>query len=486
MRPEVIVIGGGLGGLATAIRLRRGGWPVRLFEKNAQLGGRCNLYRQDGFTFDTGPTLLLMRDALDELFRSAGRDTTEYLDLVRLHPNYCLHFGDGSTLELSTRLDQVVEQVESIEPGAGSGFRRYLDDAGQKYHISRARFVERNFCHWYEFFTPANLRYLLASNALRSLDRHAARYVRDPRLRLALTFQTMYLGLAPHQAPAVYALLPYTEMAEGIWYPQGGMYRVVQALTRLALELGVEIETGAEVISVRRMGRRIEEVVLRDGRVHPAQVVVCNADLSYASQALFGIRRRRPLHPGSSAFLLYLGLDRAYSGLRHHNVYLAADPAENFAAIFQRGKVPDDPSLYVCAPTRTDPSLAPAGCDALYVLVPVPCLNDSIDWSTAGPQLRAQVIERLERSGLDDLGRHIVVEREYRPGDFVSDYNIARGSAFGLSHALHQVGYLRPSNRAPGYDNLYFVGASTIPGGGVPMVLIGSRLTAARVEADHG
>ncbi|HZU14000.1 MAG TPA: phytoene desaturase family protein [Chloroflexota bacterium] len=483
MPPETIVIGGGLGGLAASIRLRLAGRRVRLLEKNGRLGGRCNRLELDGFTFDTGPTLLLMRDVLDDLFACAGRRLEDYLDLVRLDPNYVIHFGDGSTLEISGDLDATAKQMDALETGAGERFRHYLADAGRNYRISRERFVERNFCHWHEFFTPVNLRYLLATHALRSLARHVGRFFEDERLRLALSFQTMYLGLSPDDAPSIYSLLPYTEIAEGIWYPRGGMYRIVTALARLAGELGVEIETGAEVREVSRVERRVTDVRTAD-RSYPADLVVCNADLPWASRALFDIPRRRRLNPGSSAFLLYLGLDRRYPCLRHHNVYLSPDPAANFDAIFHRHSVPRDPSFYVCAPTGTDPSTAPPGGEALYVLVPVPATSPAIDWSSDASPLREHVLDRLERD-LPGLCSHIVCERAYTPTDFEHDYHISRGSAFGLSHALHQVGYFRPSNRALGYDNLYFVGASTVPGGGIPMVIIGSRLVAERIAEER-
>jgi len=485
-----VIVGAGLGGLATAIRLQSSGWRVTILEKNAEVGGRCSILRAGDYTFDMGPTLLLMRDVLDDLFRSAGRRLEDYLELVRVHPNYRVHFGDGSSIEFSSDYGRMREQLDSLEPGAGRAFDRYLADAGYKYHVSRERFVERNFLHWNHFATPTNLYYLFATNTLRKLSRHAARYFRDPRLIDAFTFQTMYLGLAPSHAPSVYSLLPYTELEEGIWFPRGGMYRLPQALERLARELGVEIRLNQSVQRIEIDGAEARGVVLESGEVVRSDAVVANADLPYVYESLLPARAQSHAHRwrmdhlnfGSSAFLLYLGLDREYPHLNHHDVFLSADTRENFDAIFRRFELPRNPSFYLCTPSRTDRTLAPAGGEALYVLVPVPRLSREIDWNKERAGFRDVILGRLEESGLPDIRRHIRYERVYTPQDFVTDYNVARGSAFGISHTFSQVGYMRPSNKAPGIANLFFVGASTQPGGGIPMVIIGSRLTAERME----
>ncbi|HEY8687298.1 MAG TPA: phytoene desaturase family protein [Chloroflexota bacterium] len=494
MGRSAVVIGGGLGGLASAIRLQHAGWNVTILEKNPRLGGRCNVIETDGFTFDTGPTLLLMRDVLDDLFRSVGRDLRDYVQLVRVHPNYRVTFGDGSSLEVTTDRERMAEGLEAIEPGASRAFRRYIEDAGYKYRVSRAHFVERNFNHWYEFTTAANLYYLLTTNTLRKLDRHAARYFNDPRLIAALTFQTMYLGLAPADAPAVYSLLPYTELEEGIWYPCGGMYSIVTALERLARELGVSVRTESPVVSLELDGRGVSGVRVESGEVVTADAVLSNADLPYTYDTLVPRSRRgrftdralRHLDYGSSAYLLYLGVDRTYPDLLHHNVFLSSNTRDNFDSIFKSRTLPGDPSLYVNVPTRTDPRVAPPAHDVVYVLVPVPRLAPSVDWTRDGPAFREAVYRRLESNGLPDLRRHVVVEREFTPVDFASEYNLAYGSAFGLSHNFKQVGYMRPANKAREIGNLYFVGASTVPGGGIPMVVIGSKLVTERMQKDWG
>jgi phytoene desaturase len=494
MTKSAVVIGGGLGGLASALRLQRDGWSVTLFEKNSRLGGRCNLIEADGFRFDTGPTLLLMRDVLDELFRSLGRELRDYLKLVRVHPNYRITFGDGSSLEVAADRERMAHELEAMEPGASEAFRRYIDDAGYKYRVSRERFVERNFNHWYAFTTATNLYYLLTTHTLRKLDRHARRYFKDPRLIAAFTFQTMYLGLAPADAPSVYSLLPYTELEEGIWYPCGGMYSIVTALERLARELGVSIRLDEEVVGMEQSGRRVRSVSLASREQVPADIVVSNADLPYSYAKLVPKTRRgrftdrtlRHLDYGSSAYMLYLGVDLTYPELLHHNVFLSSDTSDNFDAIFKRKELPRHPSLYVNVPTRTDSSIAPPDHEIVYVLVPVPHLESSTNWERDRAGFREVVYRRLETTGLPDLRRHVVFEREFTPADFASQYNVSHGSAFGLSHSFRQVGYMRPANKARDLSNLYFVGASTVPGGGIPMVVIGSRLVTERVRQDWG
>lgn len=495
MTRTAIVVGGGLGGLATAIRMQYAGWHVTLVEQNSRVGGRCNLLQADGYTFDTGPTLLLMRDVLDDLFASVDRRLEDYLDLVRVSPNYRIRFGDGSALTLSSDMTDLSAQVERFEVGAGDALERYLADAGYKYRVSRDRFVERNFAHWYQFATLHNLYYLLRTTTLRKLDNHAARYFSDPRLQLAFTFQTMYLGLAPRDAPSVYSLLPYTELREGIWYPQGGMYQVAAALEKLACELGVDIQLCSRVERLSFHDWHATGVELDDGRRLAADVVIVNSDLPSAYENLvprkyrgrFTDRALRRLDYGSSAFLMYLGLDRTYPHMHHHDVYLSADSIRNFDDIFRHGRLPDDPSFYACTPSRTDSTLAPPGCDTLYVLVPVPNAGASVDWTAEAAPFRDLMYRHLERTfELTDLRGHVTFERVYTPVDFQRDYSLARGSAFGLSHGFKQVGYMRPANRARDVRNLYFVGASTVPGGGVPMVVIGSRLVTERVQEEWG
>jgi phytoene desaturase len=304
----------------------------------------------------------------------------------------------------------------------------------------------------------------------------------------------MYLGISPLDAPAIYALLPYTELVEGIWYPQGGIYRLIEAMRRIAEEIGVEIRTSTEVTGLRFIGNQVTGVRLAGGETIDADIVVANADLPGAYHRFvpehlrpdFPDSRLRRLRFTASAYMLYLGVDRVYDHLQHHNVFFSGDFRANFDAIFRTLLLPADPSLYIAAPSRTDPSVAPPGHDALMVLVPVPHLaRDGVDWDLEEPALRERLYDQLERLGLTDLRRHIRVERHVTPVDWRDTYGLTAGAAFGLAHDFMQVGYLRPGNRAKKVPNLYFVGASTVPGTGVPMVIIGSRLVTERILNEH-
>lgn len=491
---RTVIIGGGVGGLATAIRLATAGRHVTLLEKNATLGGRANTWEAGGFRFDTGPTLLLMPDVYAELFASAGRRLSDYVELVQVSPNYRITFADGAAFDATPDLAALARDLNGIQPGAGDRLAAFVADAGYKYRVARERFINRNFTSPRHFITPRNLLELIRTGALRNLFRHAGRYFADERLRLAMTFQTMYLGISPLDAPAIYALLPYTELAEGIWYPRGGIYKLVEGMERLARELGVSIETDAEVTALDISGATVHGVRLADGSLLAADEVVANTDLPAAYQRFvperlrpdFPDRRLERLRYTASAYMLYLGVNRRYEHLRHHNVYLASDFRANFDAIFRDYTLPKQPSLYIHAPARTDPTVAPNGCDALYVLVPVPHLGRGpVDWRRDEPAFRARVLDRLEQVGLCGLQQAITVSRAATPLDWQAQYHLAKGSAFGLGHDFMQVGYLRPGNRAKRLHNLYFVGASTVPGTGVPLVIMGSKLVTERILADR-
>jgi phytoene desaturase len=487
---RVAVIGAGVGGLAAAIRLRAMGFEVEIFERNPVIGGRMGRLRGSGFTFDTGPTLLLMTDVYRELFEFAGRELDDYVDLVPLRPNYRVHFGDGDSMVVSPSLPELIPELERIEPGVTPRFYRFLEDACLKYRIGRREFVERDFASARDFFGVRNLRLLMKTSAVNNYYRSVSKFFRTDKLRQAFSFQTMYLGLSPFEAPAVYALLPYTELAEdGLWFPRGGMYSLVEGLGRLADELGVRINSGSTVEKIvvtkdRATGVRV------DGEEIGADAVLANADLPYVYRSLLpesALRDFRPRSPErlrytASAFMLYLGLGRDYDHLLHHNVNLSKEYRENFEAIFRHGRLPEDPSFYTNVASRTDPDAAPEGMAALYVLVPVPHLGPGVDWEREGGPFKERVYDLLEeKAGIGDIRQRIVFERVLTPEDWKRDYNLEKGAAFGIGHGISQVGYFRPPLASRSIGGLYFVGASTRPGTGVPLVTIGARLAAERI-----
>ncbi len=491
---QVVVVGAGIGSLATAMRLQASGrFQVTVLEKNETVGGRANIREVEGFRFDTGPSLLLMTDVYRELFAACGEDFDRWVRLIKMEPNYAVHFGDGSAMEMSSDLTKMIAELERIEPGVTSGYYRFLEDAGKKYRIGREKFVEKNFNAASDFFTTANLKLLGQLNALDKLYTHVSQFFRSDRLRQAFSMQSMYLGISPFDAPAVYTLLPYTELAEdGLYYPEGGIYALPTAMAAVARKLGVKIETGQNVTQIVVKDGKARGVCV-DSEMLTADLVISNADLPYTYTDLLQERPAKYTEGAwkrqaftSSAFMLYLGTDRVYPQLRHHNFFLSSDYKRNFEEIFNAKVPPRDPSFYVNAPGRTDPSVAPPGHDNLFVLVPIPHLTDQMRWDEGQiARFKDKVYDRLEARGLTDLRRHVVVEQVVTPHEWQAQYNLKYGAAFGLSHGILQVGYFRPSNKALNMDGLYFVGASTTPGTGVPLVCLGAKLVTERILADY-
>jgi phytoene desaturase len=477
-----------MGSLAAAIRLAAQGYEVEVFEKNGQLGGRMGRLEADGFAFDTGPSLLLMTDTYRELFASAGRDLDDYVRLIPLDGQYRVTFGDGDTLTIRRTLPELIGELERIEPGVTPRFYRFLADACRKYRTGRSEFVERDFAGARDFFGLRNLKLLLKTRALSNYYRSVSRFFRTEKLRQAFSLQTMYLGLSPFEAPAVYSLLPYTELAEdGLWFPEGGMYSLIESMEKLATELGVRFHLNSPV----------EEVVVSKGRASGVRVdgeeigvdaVLVGADLPYAYRVLLGgmadrdfkFRSREKLEYTASAFMLYLGVDRRLDHLLHHNFYLSGRYRENFEAIFRDRTLPDDPSFYAVVPSRTEPRMAPQGMESLFVLVPVPHLGPNVDWEKDRSAIKEKVYDLLERR-CGVRRDWVVFERVRTPVDWHEEYNLEEGAAFGIGHGILQVGYFRPPMVSEGVEGLYFVGASTRPGTGVPLVTIGARLVADRI-----
>lgn len=492
-KPTAIVIGAGIGGIAAAARLARSGFQVTVIEKNRQPGGRCNQILRDGHRFDIGPTLFLMPEVFADTYEALGERLEDHLDLRRIDPTYTIRFGDGLSLKLTADLLEMQSQLDAIEQDAFDGFLRYVTEGHRHYQVSLEKFVGRNFYNLFQYFSPANLPLLFQLKALTKHYDNVGSYFKDPRLKAAFTFQNMYLGLSPYDAPATYSLLQYTELAGGVWYPMGGMYRVIETLMAIAEKQGVRFLFGSPAKKLIVEGNQVTQVELEDGSTFTADLFVGNADLPYIYKNLLPDESQSKALQNkkytSSTIMFYWGVDKQYPDLGHHNVFLAGDYKSSFDSIFKEHTLPTEPSFYVHAPARTDPASAPAGQDTLMVLVPVGHLdeNRSQDWNVMVNRARQAVFERLAHQvHISDLPQHIKFEIAYSPLDWKEQFNLEKGAAFGLSHNFRQVGYLRPQNRHARYKNLYFSGASTHPGTGLPIVLLSAKLTTERIFKEFG
>ncbi|MGV3720010.1 MAG: phytoene desaturase family protein [Actinomycetota bacterium] len=489
--PRAVVIGAGLGGLGTGIHLARRGWDVTILERNPTSGGRMNRIVAEGFQFDTGPTLLMMPEVLQGIFASCNRNVQDYIPMRRLDPGYEVRFADGERLLMGSPTEMTSEfaRFNTADAKRLPGLMR---DMEAKYRLGRYRFIERQFNHLGHLLAPSTLSGLAQAMPIESVWRYMSRHVHDERLRQAMTFQTLYLGTSPFECPSIYGFLPYIEWEFGVWFPQGGMYSVAAGLQRLFLELGGKLEHGVDVSEIRIRNGAADAVLTADGEVLEADAVISNCDVQTTyTQLIEPVHRPRntdkrmwQAESGCSGYLLYLGVDRIPDDWKHHTVLLPNDFSGVMDDLFRKRCLPREPALYACVPSLTDPSLAPAGKHSLYVLAPVPHLDAQVCWEEEAPQFRTRCIRALEAAGWEGLEQSIVVERTFTPRDFQRAYGLFRGSAFGLSCTFWQSAYFRPHNRSEDIRNLYMVGASTHPGGGVPIVLTSARLVAETAHAD--
>ncbi len=482
-KPKVIIVGAGIGGIATAARLARHGCQVTVLEKCEIPGGRCSQMSVDGYTFDTGATLFLLPDLYAQTFAALGERLQDHLDLRRVDPTYQLTFPDDTRLHLTSDLHRMqAQQLEAIEPGSFARMLHYLGEGRRIYELALPELLGRDFRSLPGFINPHMLRLFLRVKALTRHTSYVGHFFRDPRLQMAFTFQDMYMGLSPYDSPATYSFMQSTELADGLWYPMGGMYRLTGALTGIAEKLGVRFLYNAPVQKILVEGSRATGVLLENGDVLSADTVVANADLGYVYRGLLpddGMASRIDrMEYGCSTIMFYWGLDKQYPQLGPHNLFLNGDYRRSFEEIFKQTGMPDEPNFYIHAPVRLDPSMAPAGHDTWYVAVPVGHINSKIsqDWPAMRSCARAFILQRLARLGLSDVEAHIRTELSFVPRDWQNRYNLTHGSTHGLSHKLTQMAYLRPHNRHSRYHNLYFVGASTHPGTGVPTVLVSAGL----------
>ncbi len=487
---SVTVVGGGFGGLSAACYLADAGADVTLLEKNDQLGGRASRLERDGFRFDMGPSWYLMPDVFERFFAHFGKKPEEYYDLQRLDPHYRIFFKDGDSCDVRGDHEYMRDLFESYETGAGDAFEEYLETSQEHYEVAMEQFVYEDRSQWRDWIDPDVMRAApIGLQLTGSMQSYVDQYFDNPKLKQIMQYTLVFLGGAPKNTPALYNIMSHVDFNLGVYYPEGGIGGVVDAIVDLGEELGVDYQTDSEVTSLTRAkdGFRIE--VGEDRTYRPDRAVV-NADYAHAEQELLPEHERqydeeywekRTYAP--SAYLIYMGVEGDVDELAHHTLVLPKDWNDHFEQIFDEPAWPDEPAYYICVPSKTDDSVAPEGHSNLFVLVPVaPGLTD-------GSELREQYREKI----LDDIAAHtgvdlhdrIVVEEQFSVSDFVSRYNATQGTALGLAHTLRQTALLRPSNRSSAVEGLYFTGSFTTPGIGVPMCLISGQHTADALIEDH-
>jgi phytoene desaturase len=463
-----------------------------VLERQPHVGGRTSTLRGDGFQFDLGPTFFLYPRVLAEILAAVGRDLRQEIPMVRLDPQYRLVFGSGGELRCTPDVARMEQALAALEPNDARHFRRFLADNRVKLERFRPA-LERPFLGLRDVLTPSMLALLPLLRPWLSLDGELARYFRDPRIRLAFSFQSKYLGMSPFHCPSLFSILSFLEYEHGVFHPLGGCGAVTRALARISNEVGASISTNEDVQQILFEGRRAVGVRTNRGE-YRCDALVINADFARAMTSLVpdALRRRwtdqkiEGKRFSCSTFMLYLGIDGLYDHLDHHTIYMSRDYTRNLADIETRHELSEDPSFYVQNACVTDPSLAPPGRSTLYVLVPVSHQHPNIDWSREKTRFRARTLEQLAKIGLDDLEQRIRWEHMVTPDDWDRRYQIHRGATFSLAHNLGQMLHLRPRNRFEDLESVYLVGGGTHPGSGLPVIFESARITARLLLQDAG
>ena len=485
---KAVIIGAGIGGITTAVYLAKNGYSVNVYEKNSAPGGRCSQMIREGHRFDLGATMLLMPGIYRDVFNSLGIEFGKNGEISHLETLYRIYFDDGEMIVFSSDEELMEMQLEKIEPGSFRKSQEYISKGYEFFQIALDKLIGRNFYKLPEFANFKNVGLLLKLKTYVSHNTYIKKFFRHPHLRMAFTFQNIYVGQSPFNSPALFSMVPAAEITDGSYFPLGGMYAIVEKLISEAERSGVKFVYNAPVTSVILNGKKAEGIRLNGGAEIKADIIVANADLPYVYRELLPDRRISArldrLKYSCSAICFHWGVDKVFLQLGHHNVFLSDGYRISLDRIFKDKLIDDKPSFYVHAPTRTDKEAAPPGQDTLSVVVGVGHIDKSVeqDWNKLKKITRDAVFERLKQLGLDDLESHIKFEICYSPDSWESACNISRGSVFGsLSHSILQMGYFRPHNRHDKYRNLYFVGGSTHPGNGIPNVLLSAKLTSERI-----
>ncbi len=485
--PPIIIVGAGIGGLSAAIRLATAGKRVIVYEKNSQVGGKMGQVYQDGFRWDTGPSVITMRHVLAELFASAGRNLDDYLTLQPIDPLTRYFYADGTVLDVSRDWPTLAQQIAALDERDVTGYLNYLAYAARIHDITGPIFI------YDEPPTPRSflrvpLTQWLKADPLRTMQQAIEGHVRSPHLRQLLGRFATYVGGSPYEAPATLNVIAHVELTGGVWYPRGGIYAIAEAMARLATELGIEIYTDTPVEQLVVENGRISGIQLTNGQTVQAAAVIANVDVATTYQQLLpntAVSQRRlqklsQQEPSCSGFMLLLGVETADQpgpALAHHNIFFSQNYRREFEQIFKQGQPPDDPTIYLAITSKSDPQDAPPGCENWFILVNAPALDERFDWSANKAAYGERVLAKLADYGLAVNGR-IRHQTSLTPHDLAAQTGAWRGALYGASANSRWTAFRRPHNRCPDYERLYFAGGTTHPGGGVPMVTLSGGVAA--------
>ena len=479
---HVVVVGAGLAGLSTALRLAGAGRKVTVIERESVPGGRNGLLNKDGYAFDTGPSVLTMPSLINDAFNSVGEELKDWLELTPVTPLYRAFYADGSKIDIHANTDEMEAEIaKSVSSSEAAGYRRYVDFVTKLYKYEMNDFIDRNIDSPLNLLTP-NLARLIALGGFRRLSPKVNQFMKDPRLQKVYSFQAMYAGVSPQQALAIYAVIAYMDSVNGVFFPRGGMHAVPRALAAAAEKHGVKFKYSTTAATIEKRNGRATAVITTDGERIPCDALILNPDLPVAWKELIGkepwsIKR---LNYSPSCVTMLVGSKKSYDHIAHHNIHFGASWDGVFNELINKKILMTDPSILVTVPSLDDKSLTPPGKESYYVLFPTPNLDADIDWKVTGPKYRDQMIKTLEQRGYTDFGDSIEVEHLTTPLDWEAQ-GMERGAPFASAHTFFQTGPFRPRNLAAGFENIVFAGSGTQPGVGVPMVLISGRLAAERI-----
>ena len=479
---HVVIVGAGLAGLSAALRLAGAGRKVTVIERESVPGGRNGLLNHQGYSFDTGPSVLTMPSLIQDAFNCVGEDMNDWLELMPVSPLYRAYYDDGSQIDVHANTDEMEAEIAAkVSSAEAAGYRKYVDFVTKLYKYEMNDFIDRNIDSPLNLLTP-NLARLIAIGGFRRLSPKVNQFMKDPRLQKVYSFQAMYAGVSPQQALAIYAVIAYMDSVNGVFFPKGGMHAVPRALAGAAQKHGVEFKYNTTVSKIEVTNGRAKAVLTEDGQRIECDAVILNPDLPVAWRDLLGktplsVKR---LNYSPSCVTLLVGSSKKYDFAAHHNIHFGKSWDGVFDELIKQKKLMSDPSVLVTVPSHDDPTLAPPGKHSYYILFPTPNLDADIDWTTQARPYRDHMIETLEKRGYTGFGDAIETEVLTTPLDWQAQ-GMERGAPFASAHTFFQTGPFRPRNMAAGIENVVFAGSGTQPGVGVPMVLISGRLAAERI-----